>query len=254
MLDNTLKARLAAGETVFGCFLRYAEPSLAELVALLGWDFLVFDGEHGSLEPRDLEDLTRAAELRGVTPVARVATNQPHDLLRVLDTGVHGVHVPWVNSAAEAEDAVRSVKYGPRGRRGLAGSRASDWGVTEPIGAYTERANRETMVVVHVETGEAVDAVEEYLAVEDVDVLFVGPTDLSHSLGHPGDLDHPAVRAAVDRVATAVAGSGTVLGAYAGTPPQVAAWRARGARYITTSLEPLLRDGVRRYLEHARTA
>jgi 4-hydroxy-2-oxoheptanedioate aldolase len=103
----------------------------------------------------------------------------------------HGVHVPWVNSAAEAERAVRAVKYSPRGTRGLAGSRASEWGLREPIEAYVERANRETLVVIQVETQEAVDAIDDYLKVDGVDVLFLGPTDLSQSLGHPGDLRHP---------------------------------------------------------------
>ena len=176
MRVNQTKARLAAGETVVGCFLSYAEPNLAEFVALQGWDFLVFDGEHGPLEPRDVQDLCRAADVRGVTPIVRVPTNQPHVLLRYMDSGAHGVHVPWVNSAADADAAVQGIKYGPRGLRGLAGTRASDWGMSSPLGEYTEIANRETLVVIHVETMEAVDAIEDYVAVDGIDVLFLGPT------------------------------------------------------------------------------
>ncbi len=253
MLVNTLKSRLGAGEEVFGCFLRYAEPSLAEYVALQGWDFIVFDGEHGTLEPHHIEDLTRAAEVRGVTPIARVPTNQAHVILRFLDTGIHGIHVPWVNSAAEAAAAVQAAKYWPAGSRGLAGSRASDWGMTEPVGAYTERANRETLVVVHIETMDAVEAVDDYLMTDGIDVLFVGPTDLSHSLGHPGNIDHPDVVAAMDRVASAVAPSDTILGVFAGTPDRVREWRSRGARYFATSPETFLRKGMQDYLELART-
>ena len=170
MLKNTTKAKLAEGQAVFGCFVRYAEPSLAEYVAMLGWDFLVFDGEHGALQPADMGDLCRAAELRGVTPLARVTTNQPDTILRFLDPGTHGVHVPWVNSPQAAEQAVQSVKYVPRGIRGLAGTRASDWGLAEPLGAYIERANRETMVVIQIETREAVDAIEEYVDIDGIDV------------------------------------------------------------------------------------
>src|SRR5512134_2617645 len=103
MLTNTTKAKLAAGQPGFGCFFRYAEPSLAEYVAMLGWDFLVFDGEHGMLQPGDVEDLCRALELRDVTPLARVTTNQAHVILRFLDGGIHGVHVPWVNSPQAVE-------------------------------------------------------------------------------------------------------------------------------------------------------
>ncbi len=252
MLHNTTKAKLQAGGTVVGCFFRHAAPSLAEYAALLGWDFLVFDAEHGTLQPGDVENLVRAAELRGVTPMTRVTTNQPHIILRFLDTGSHGVHVPWVNSAAEAESAVAAVKYHPRGQRGLAGSRAADWGVTEPLGDYVRRANAETLVVIHIETGEAVDAIEDYLAVDGIDVLFLGPTDLSHSLGVPGERDHPKVVEALHRTAEAVVGSDKVLGIFAGTPEKAVEWRDRGARYITTGLESVLATGTRHYLNQVR--
>jgi 4-hydroxy-2-oxoheptanedioate aldolase len=252
MLENRTKAKLAAGEPAFGCFVRTPEPQLIEYVGLLGWDFLVFDAEHGPLQPRDVENLCRALEPRGTTPLVRVTTNDAPTVLRFLDTGAHGVHVPWVNSAAEAERAVRAVKYSPRGTRGLAGSRASEWGLREPIEAYVERANRETLVVIQVETQDAVDAIDEYLKVDDVDVLFLGPTDLSQSLGHPGDLRHPSVLAAMDRVADAVVGSGTTLGIYAGTVDMTKEWLDRGARYFTTSLEPFLRDGMRAHLRDVR--
>jgi 4-hydroxy-2-oxoheptanedioate aldolase len=252
MLENRTKARLAAGEAAFGCFVRTAEPQLIEYVGMLGWDFLVFDAEHGSLQPREVEDLCRAVEPRGTTPIVRVTTNDAPTILRFLDTGAHGVHVPWVNSAAEVERAVRAVKYAPRGTRGLAGSRASEWGLREPIGQYVQRANRETLVVIQVETQDAVDAIDDYLKVDGVDVLFLGPTDLSQSLGHPGDLGHPDVLAALDRVADAVIGSGVTLGIYAGSVDMTKAWLDRGARYFTTSLEPFLRDGMRAHLQQVR--
>jgi len=252
MLENRTKAKLAAGEPAFGCFVRTPEPQLIEYVGLLGWDFLVFDAEHGPLQPREVENLCRAIEPHGTTPMVRVTTNDAPTILRFLDIGAHGVHVPWVNSAAEAERAVRAVKYSPRGTRGLAGSRASEWGLRESIEAYVERANRETLVVIQVETQEAVDAIDEYLKVDGVDVLFLGPTDLSQSLGHPGDLRHADVLRAMDRVADAVVGSGTTLGIYAGTVDMTKEWLDRGARYFTTSLEPFLRDGMRAHLRDVR--
>ncbi len=253
MLENSTKAKLEAGGVVLGCFVKYAEPSLAEFIAMQGWDFLIFDGEHGTLQPRDLESLCRAAELRGVTPIARVTTNQAHLILRFLDTGLHGLHVPWVNTPEDVERTVQSVKYWPRGVRGLAGSRASEWGMTEPIAAYTERANRETLVVIHIETIQAVDAVEDYLAVEGVDVLFIGPTDLSHSLGHPGDFSHPDVVEAMDRVAAAVTPTDTALGIYAGNADFAARWIDKGARYIATGADGFLKQGMQAYLNELRT-
>lgn len=252
MLENLTKAKLQAGDAVFGCFVRTPEAQLIEYVGMLGWDFLVFDAEHGPLQPREVEDLCRAIEPRGTTPIVRVTTNDAPTILRFLDTGAHGVHVPWVNSAADAERAVRAVKYTPRGIRGLAGSRASEWGLREPIGEYVQRANRETLVVIQVETQDAVDGIDDYLAVDGIDVLFLGPTDLSQSLGHPGDLRHPDVLKAMDRVADAVVGSDTVLGIYAGSVDMTKEWLERGARYFTTSLEPFLRDGMRAHLRDVR--
>jgi 4-hydroxy-2-oxoheptanedioate aldolase len=253
MLENTTRAKLAAGDAVFGCFLRYREPSFAEIIALQGWDFIIFDAEHGTLEARDIEQLCRAVEYRGVTPIARVTTNQAHVILRFLDTGIHGVHVPWVNTPEGVEQAVRSVKYWPRGERGLAGSRASDWGNYESLAAYTERANRETMVIVHIETRQAVDAIDEYIAVDGVDVLFIGPTDLSHSLGHPGDAAHPEVVAAMDHVAEAVVASDKTLGIFAGTADVAARWMDKGARYFATNPEGFMNRGMQDYLTQVRS-
>ena len=156
MRSNAVKAKLKSGETVWGCFVRYPDAGLVEVLGYQPWDFIVFDGEHGLLEPRDCEHMVRAAELREVTPIVRVPTNQPHHILRLMDTGAQGCHVPWVNSASEADAAVRSVKYHPRGQRGLAGVRAADYGQAGSLADYTQRANAETLVVVHIETAEAV--------------------------------------------------------------------------------------------------
>ncbi len=252
MFTNTAKAKLKAGETIFGTFIRYTDPSLAEFVALQGWDFLVFDGEHGVLQPEHIENLVRAAEVRGVTPIARVATNQPQIILRSLDVGAHGIHVPWVNSGLEAEHAVQAAKYGPRGQRGLAGVRAADFGQTMPYGEYVQRANEETMVVIHIETGEAVDRIEEYLSIDGIDVIFIGPNDLSHSLGAPGNKAHPEVVAAMDKVTEAVLKTNIALGTMINNVQEARDWQARGARYITIGLETLLRPACRGYLEQAR--
>jgi 4-hydroxy-2-oxoheptanedioate aldolase len=252
MLENTTKAKLSAGEAVFGCFVRYAEPTFTEFAAMQGWDFLVFDAEHGTLQPRDVEELCRAAELRRVTPITRVTTNRADVILRYLDTGVHGVHVPWVNSPAEGEQAVRAAKYEPLGQRGLAGSRASEWGMYESIADYTERANRETLVVIGIETLDAVNEIERFVGIDGIDVLFIGPMDLSHSMGHPGDISHPEVVAAMDRVVRAVAGSDKILGTYATTPASARAWLDKGARYITTGTDGFIKTGMQDYLTQVR--
>lgn len=252
VIENSTKAKLAAGESVFGTFFKYAEATLAENVAMLGFDFMVFDGEHGNVNAHETQNLCRAAELHGVTPISRVPTNHAHDILQFLDAGAHGVHVPWVNTVDGVEQAIRSIKYEPRGKRGLAGTRASRFGLTEPIGEYTKRANRETMAIIHIETADAVDLIEQYVDVPDVDVLFIGPTDLSQSLGQPGNLSHPAVQEAMQRVADVVAPSDKALGIYAATADFADEWRERGARYFTTGIEGFLKTGMQAYLRQVR--
>lgn len=253
MLPNTTKAKLKAGEPVFGCFVRYPDASLVEVVAYQGWDFVVFDGEHGPIDPGACEDMVRAAELRGVTPIVRVTTNQPPIILRYMDTGAQGLHVPWVNSASEAEAAVRSVKYSPRGMRGLAGVRAAGFGQVISLAEYTQQANTETLVVIHIETIDAVDELAAIAAVDGVDVIFLGPTDLSHSLGLPGQFDHPDVQAAMDRIVETVAESDAALGTFVGNPTAARAWVDRGARYVVTGLEALLAPAMRDYLRTVRS-
>ncbi len=251
-MHNVTKAKLLAGETVFGCFLKYRDASLAEVLAYQGWDFFLLDGEHSTLEPRDCENLVRVADLRSVTPLIRVPTNQPHVILRFLDTGAQGVQVPMVNSPAEAERAVRAVKFAPRGNRGLGSTRAADYGQTAPFHEYVKVANAETLLILQVETIEALGEVMDIARTDGVDVVFIGPTDLSVSLGVPGQPQHPRVREATDRIAAQVAQAGKILGALASSADSAREWRQRGARYIVTNLEAILVPGVRRYLEEVR--
>src|SRR5690606_8978105 len=211
-----------------------------EFYALQGWDFLTFDAEHGTLSPARCEDLVRAAELRGVTPLVRVTTNQPPIILRYMDTGAQGLHVPWVNTGEQAAQAVRSVKYHPRGIRGLAGVRASTYLQTMKYDEYVQKANAETLIIIQIETAEAVANLDDILKVPDIDVIFIGRTDLSHSLGLPGQINHPTVTEAVDRIVRAVEQSSAALGIMVATADEALEWRERGARYIINSIEAVL--------------
>lgn len=252
MRVNATKQRLRAGETVYGCFVRYADPSLTELVALQGFDFLILDGEHGAVEPRDAEGMVRAAELWDVTPIVRVPANLPPVILRFLDTGAQGAQVPLVASAAEAQAAVRAVKYWPEGARGLAGVRAANYGQRGPLGEYTARANEETLVVAQLETREALEQAGEIARTPGIDVVFIGPTDLSQALGVPGQTSHAVVEEAYERIIAAVDGSGTALGILVGDAAAAHAWKARGARYIAVTVDSLVVRSARDLLAAVR--
>ena len=252
MQPNKTKAKLKAGKAVFGCFVRFPDAGLVEMLGYYGWDFLVFDGEHGTIEPRDCESMVRGAELRDITPIIRVSTNQPSVILRYMDTGAQGLHVPWVNTAAEAKDVVRSVKYHPHGIRGLANVRAADYGITATLSNYTQVANAETLVTIHIETATAVEEISEIVAVDGLDVIFIGPTDLSHSFGVPGQIDHPEVKAAIQKIVEAVDQSNAALGVLANDAQAARAWQERGARYIVTSLRSILGPAIQDYISAAR--
>ncbi len=254
MYENQTKARLKSGETVFGCFVRHVDPGLAEVLGYYGWDYLLFDGEHSFTSARDCEHLARACEVTGVTPLARVPTNQSWLIGQYLDAGMQGVQVPMVNSIAEAEAAVRAAKYNPLGSRGLAAARAADYGQEElfRFADYVPEANAQTMVVVQVETEASLGQLHGILKVPEIDVVFVGPSDLSLSLGHPGDFQHPKVREAFDFIASVVAPSNKALGVLVSNAEGAAEWRKRGARYVMITVEALLGAAARGFLRTAR--
>ncbi|MFN0088447.1 MAG: HpcH/HpaI aldolase family protein [Blastocatellia bacterium] len=254
MKTNAVKAKLRAGEAVFGCFVRYPEPALIEMLGYYGWDYLMFDGEHSTITPRDCENLCRAAELRNVSTFVRVTTNQQPVILRFLDTGAQGAMIPMINSVAEAEAAVRSVKYPPRGSRGLAGVRAADYGQIQPFSFpdYIVRANDETMIIAQIETAQAVEALPEIVKLPDIDVFFIGPTDLSTSLGAPGDLKNPRVQAAFDRIIETVNASDKALGILVPNADAAMQWMDRGARFVLIVVDALLGPACRNYLQTVR--
>jgi 4-hydroxy-2-oxoheptanedioate aldolase len=238
MRTNTTKAKLQAGQTVYGTFIRYPDATLVETLAHHDWDFLLFDGEHGTIEPRDCEAMARAAELLEVTPVVRVPANQPHIILRFMDSGVHACQIPWVNSALEADNAVQSVKYGPRGKRGLAGvTRAASHGQRGALIDYVQQANTETMVIVQVETVTAVENLE---------------SDLAHSMGLPGQVQDPRVQTMIESIFAKVLAAGKIPGIQVPNVEAARAWKAKGARYITIQLESLIRPAVEGYLKAVR--
>jgi 4-hydroxy-2-oxoheptanedioate aldolase len=253
VIENTTKRRLAGGETLAGSFFRYPVGTLAEFMALGGWDFLVLDAEHGGLQPRDVEDLSRACELHGTTPIVRVTTNEASTILRFLDAGAHGVQIPWVESGAAAEAAVQAAKYQPRGSRGLAATRSAGFGIQAPYGDYVRQSNRETLLVAQIESAEGAANIEDIVDNDAIDVIFIGPTDLSNALGHVGSPSHPDVRAAIDRITEVTLASDKALGAFVGNAADALAWRDRGARYLCTGFEGLMAGAIKDYLEAVRT-
>ncbi|WP_197455745.1 HpcH/HpaI aldolase family protein [Stieleria neptunia] len=186
-------------ETLAGTFLNLGSATAVEIVADVGFDWLLIDLEHGSGSLADLRGMLLACRGGDAAPVVRLRSVDPDTVKFVMDSGAAGIMFPYVSSVDEARRAVRCMKYPPLGRRGVAGViRATDYGRNwKP---YFDEANDKSLAIVQIETPEAVEAAEEIAAVEGVDVLFVGPLDLSVNLGHPADFGHPSVTQALQHV------------------------------------------------------
>ena len=232
MRKNKLIEKFRNGEAAIGTFMKITDPSVAEILAIAGLDFFVLDNEHVAMDREQLTNIVRAADAEGITPMVRIRENQQVEILQNLDLGYMGVQVPNVNNKEEAEAIVRSVKYSPRGVRGFSPSvRACGYG-TNNIQDYIAAANENTLVCVQCETKAGLENLDAILEIPEVDVVFIGPMDLSQSLGHVGDTAHPVVRDAIAEIKRKVIAAGKVVGTTAGTPEAARKLIAEGVQYI----------------------
>jgi 4-hydroxy-2-oxoheptanedioate aldolase len=194
-----------------GTFLNLGSPTAVEIAADTGFDWLLIDLEHGSGSLADLRNMLLACRGSCAAPIVRIRSVEPDTVKFVMDSGAAGIMFPYVSSVAEAKRAVESIKYPPMGSRGVAGSiRATDFGRNWK--QYFSEANDNSLVVVQIETPEAVDASAEIAAINGVDVLFVGPLDLSVNLGCQGDFSPPHFVEALNKVITSCRDAGKTPG------------------------------------------
>ena len=187
---NQLKRNFKKGNASIGTFVTNPSPDLVEIIALGGFDFIVIDTEHGDLSIETTKNLIRAAEYRGITPITRVTKNSTTDILRSLDVGAHGVQVPQINTVEDAKKAIKAAKYFTEGNRGLALARSADYGNVDAF-EYFKSANQETLISIHCENIEGFNNLDEILKLPEIDVVFLGPFDMSQSLGIPGQINDP---------------------------------------------------------------
>jgi 2-keto-3-deoxy-L-rhamnonate aldolase RhmA len=232
LIDNRVKRELRAGRRTAGAWLSLCSPIAAEIAGDAGFDWLLIDMEHGPGDYQTLLGQLQALSGSPTTPLVRVQGNDPAVIKRVLDLGAQGVMIPLVGNRRESEAAVRACKYPPEGIRGVAGShRAAGFGRFS--GDYWKRANGEILVIVQIETPEAVQEIDDIVAVSGVDVAFIGPADLSAALGHLGDPKHPDVQAAIARVEGAAKRAGVALGTISRNADEAAALYGQGYQMVT---------------------
>jgi len=252
MKQNRMKEKLRAGEPVYGVSVMIPSPQIVEMIGAAGFDWVLLDCEHGTLTLESVELMAMAAEACGITAIARPVTRSPEHILQVLDRGVMGVQVPHVNTAEDARRVVAAVKYHPLGQRGLAaGTRAAAYDAHGTLADYVKAANEATLIAIQLEDEAAIRNIDELLQVENIDVFFIGPSDLSQSMGHPGNPRAPAVAAAIDGSFRKMVAAGRTPGTPA-TAENVREVLGKGVRYIYTHLPRLLSSSARAYLNAAR--
>lgn len=210
MLAEKIKETFRRGGVSIGSWMSMAHVSIAEILASAGYDWVVIETEHTAIDVSEVLRLIVAIEGKGCIPLVRLAWNDPIQAKAVMDSGAAGVLVPMVNSRADAELAVKSVKYPPMGYRGVGLARAHGYGLT--FDAYVEAGNRDGLLMVQIEHIDAVNHIEEIVSVPGIDGTFIGPYDLSMSMGLPGQLDHPDVEAAKRKVLEKTRAQGLAAG------------------------------------------
>ena len=204
-MNNRFKKLIEAGEAAIGTQLRFGSPAIAELYGCAGFDFAIIDAEHSAQTPAGILAQIQGMASTPITPIVRMPRNDP-DMFRVyLDMGAGGILAPFIRTAAEAEEGARACRFPPKGSRGFGPDRAARYGFDVD---YLDKADDDILYMVIIETAEAVDAIDDILAVDGVDAYLVGPYDLSISMGLPRQFDHPQFTAAIDKVFAAAQKAG----------------------------------------------
>ncbi len=221
---------------VLGPFSKTSDPALIEIMGYAGFDFVIIDLEHGPISVETSQNLLRAAQIGGVLPIVRVKEDNLSVIKEVLDVGAGGVQIPQVRNADEAKTAVQAARFAPIGMRGVCRFvRAARYSAENQF-RYFEEAN-EAILIVQVEGKEALDELEGILSVEGIDVVFIGPYDLSQSLGLTGRIDHPGVVEKMREINERCLERGVVVGTFVDTPEDAERWIEAGVRYISYSVD-----------------
>ncbi len=234
---HDLRATIREREPVAGAWLSIGHPMVAELKASLGFEFVLIDTEHASIDIETLENLVRAVDAAdsATRTVVRVPSPDPDHIKRVLDTGVAGIMVPQVETADAAEEIVAATRYPPDGRRGVAAARAANYGLD--FEAYVETADESILVLVQIESARAVGNTGDIAAVPGIDGLYVGPADLSKSLGAFLELDGERFRSTTNDVLDAAHAEDTAVGIFVSDRAHIEPWLADGFDFFTLGFD-----------------
>ena len=257
---NNVRAGLAEGRRLAGPVMQLASPELVEMAAAAGFDFAWIDCEHGAFQLETAVQMLRAADAVGLTALVRVPDQTPSFIMRVLDAGAQGVVIPNIANRDQAQAAVAAARYRQdedAGRRGACPGTRASWHQTEDWAAFAREANANVLVWGLIESQAGIRHIDEILQVEGLDGVALGPFDLAHEMGHPGEIDHPAVQACMDEVVDKARTRGVEVIASLFSPDpegmarERARWTSRGVRLFSIGSDRRL---ILRAMRERRTA
>ncbi len=247
--ENKTRAKLRRGDTVFGLISLSADPLLAEWCGLVGFDFYMVDAEHGAITIAQAEQIARAAENVGITPLVRLGQFDAKLILQYLDIGMLGIMQPGLKDAEAVRELVSAVKYPPLGTRGLGPSRANDFFIgTQTQAAYVRFANEQTLILPQFEDPEMFGALSTIVRMPGVDGITIGPRDLALKMGYPDGADHPEVQELIRETIALARGANLALGIPASTGELAQKQIELGANIILVSTHSLMQQGAKDFL------
>lgn len=228
--------KLNNNEFVYGPFMKTSDPMFVEAVGLAGFDYVILDMEHGPVTIENQQNNIRAAEARNIVPIIRLKDRGENTIGKALDIGAYGIQMPQINNAEEAKNVVKFAKFYPYGMRGVCRFvRAADYSNCDRYKFF--ESSKDVLIILQLEGIKAIENLDEILDVEGVDILFIGPYDLSQSLGIPGQVNNPVVVNAMKDIVERAKAKGKVVGTFVDTPQDLKMWKEIGVQYLSYSVD-----------------
>jgi 4-hydroxy-2-oxoheptanedioate aldolase len=250
MKENIVKNNFLAGKPVLGVISNSSDPTIAEICGFAGLGFYMIDGEHSTVTTSELQNIVRACECSGITPLARIRSNDPKMILQFMDAGIMGIMMPGMSNKQDVVNFVRAMKYFPEGDRGLGPVRSSDYMLGKMTQAeYVQFSNRNTLVLPMFEDIKALENLDEMCQVGGIDGFIIGPRDLAMSMGFIDGPAHQEVKDVIDQVFEIVLKHNLIVGTVAATAEQAKVLTDKGAKLILNSVQGLLNTSATAFLK-----
>jgi len=254
-MDNVLesfKKKLSAGECVYGPFMKTADPMFVEIAGIAGFDFSILDTEHGPVSLENQQNNIRAALLRGMLPIIRVKDCAENTIGSALDVGALGIQVPQIKDAQGAKKVVEHARFYPLGMRGVCRFvRAANYSDMDRNEYFS--SSKDVLVILQLEGVDAIKNIDEILEVDGIDIIFVGPYDLSQSLGVPGEVDNPLVVEKMNVIVEKAKQKNITVGTFVDNMQMLKLWKNAGVQYLSYSVDAgIFTDACKTICDDAR--